>query len=262
MFKTKKSRIILTSVAVIIALSVTVLAKQATETISVMYDNIKILIDGVEYTAKDVNGNVIEPFIYNGTTYLPVRGIANAFDKDVDWEPQTSTVILGSKNYDWLDAIGYADYEVSMPENVMNAISSGTEATDGMLYDRGLDFQLNYGSYDDGIKKLNDGTMLCYQTVSYLLNNNYKTFNGVLCTLEADLPTDGREQHIIMKFYGDGNLIYTSPVLSSGSKSTPFNVDVSNYKLLKIHVEIPNVYVGMQFAHTNVGIADARLEKK
>ena len=84
MFKTKKSRIILTSVAVIIALSVTVLAKQATETISVMYDNIKILIDGVEYTAKDVNGNVIEPFIYNGTTYLPVRGIANAFDKDVD----------------------------------------------------------------------------------------------------------------------------------------------------------------------------------
>ena len=51
-------------------------------------------------------------------------------------------------------------------------------------------------------------------------------------------------------------------VLSSGSKSTPFNVDVSNYKLLKIHVEIPNVYVGMQFAHTNVGIADARLEKK
>ena len=101
MLKSKKSRIILTSVAVLLVFSITVFAKQATETISVMYDNIKILIDGVEYTATDANGNVVEPFIYNGTTYLPVRGIANAFDKDVDWEPQTSTVILGSKNYDW-----------------------------------------------------------------------------------------------------------------------------------------------------------------
>ena len=38
----------------------------------------------------------------------------NAFDKNVDWEPQTSTVILGSKNYDWLDQMGYADYEMEM----------------------------------------------------------------------------------------------------------------------------------------------------
>ena len=75
MFKTKKSRTFLILLALVLTLSVTVFAKQATETISVMYDNIKILIDGVEYTAKDANGNVIEPFIYNGTIYLPVRGI-------------------------------------------------------------------------------------------------------------------------------------------------------------------------------------------
>ena len=68
MFKTKKSRTILVLLALVLTLSVTVFSKQATETISVMYDNIKILIDGVEYTAKDANGNVIEPFIYNGTT--------------------------------------------------------------------------------------------------------------------------------------------------------------------------------------------------
>lgn len=246
----------------VFALSITVFAKQVTETVNIMYDNIKILIDGVEYNPKDANGNDIEPFIYNGTTYLPVRAIANAFDKEVDWEPQTSTVVIGSKNYDWLDQMGYVDYETSMPNNVMTTIHEKTKATDGMIYDRGLDFQLNYGSYDDGIKTLNDGTMLCYQEITYLLNNNYKAFNGTLCTLEADEPTDGREQHIIIKMYGDGNLIYTSPILSSGSKSSSFDVNVSNYKILKIRVEIPNVYVGMQSAHTNVGIADARLEKK
>ena len=100
MFKGKKYRVIAAGVAVMLILGATAFAKQVTETIEVTYDNIKILIDGVEHTAKDANGNVIEPFIYNGTTYLPVRGIANAFNKDVSWEPQTSTVSLGSINYD------------------------------------------------------------------------------------------------------------------------------------------------------------------
>ncbi len=239
-----------------------VFAKQATETIGVIYDNIKILINGKEYQPTDANGNAVEPFIYNGTTYLPVRAIANAFDKDVEWEAQTSTVALGSKNYDWLDQIGYADYQTIMPNNRMTTISAQTRVEDGMIYDRGLDFQLNYGSYDDGIKKLNDGTMLCYQEVSYLLNKNYKTFEGTLTTIKANLPTDGREQAVIVKYYGDGELIYTSPILSKGSKSLKFSVDVSEYKLLKIRVEIPNVYVGMQYARTNIGIADARLAKK
>lgn len=262
MLKNKKIRIILICLTIVLALSVTVFAKQVTETVNIMYDNIKILIDGVEFNAKDANGNDIEPFIYNGTTYLPVRAIANAFDKEVDWEPQTSTVILGSKSYDWLDQMGYADYETSMPENSINIISANTKAEDGMIFDRGLDFKLNYGSYDGGIKKLNDGTMLCYQEVTYLLNNNYKTFEGTLCTLEARKPNMDSEQHIIIKMYGDGNLIYTSPILSSGSKSTPFCINVSGYKTLKMRVEIPNVYVAGQFAHTDVGVADARLEKK
>ena len=220
------------------------------------------MIDGKEYHPTDAGGNTVEPFIYNGTTYLPVRAIGNAFDKEVDWEPQTSTVILGSKNYDWLDQMGYVDYEASMPQNVIGTIPANKRALDGMVYDRGLTFQLNYGSYDDGILMLNDGSMLCYQEVSYLLNKNYSKFAGTICPLYVDPPTDGREQHVIVKVYGDGNLIYTSPIMSSGSKSTGFDIDVENYKILKIKVEIPNVYVGVQYASTVIGIADARLAKK
>lgn len=203
MFKTKKSRTILVLLALVLTLSVTVFAKQATETISVMYDNIKILIDGVEYTAKDANGNVIEPFIYNGTTYLPVHGIANAFDKNVDWEPQTSTVILGSKNYDWLDQIGYANYETSATHNTLTAWEAKQATDDGMKYDRGLKIILHYDADEN-----NDGTYSSYQNVEYLLNNNYKSFRGKLvCAYEYAYNT----QSAIIKIYGDGNLLYTSP---------------------------------------------------
>ncbi|MBQ9921324.1 MAG: hypothetical protein IJO52_03990 [Clostridia bacterium] len=59
-----------------------------------LYDNIKITLDGEEIKPTDVNGNYIEPFIIEGTTYLPVRGIANSLGLGVDWEDETRTVKL------------------------------------------------------------------------------------------------------------------------------------------------------------------------
>ena len=230
-----------------------VFAKQASETINVIYDNIKILIDGKEYQPTDANGNVVEPFIYNGTTYLPVRAIANAFDKEVDWEAQTSTVTLGSKNYDWLDQMGYADYKTTASYSTLRAIPEGTKDSSGIKYDRGLQFVLRTGEYEEN----NDGSIRSYQTVEYLLNNNYKMFSGNLISL-CDYKND---QSIIAKIYGDGQLIYTSPVISFGTKATKFDIDVSNYKILKIHVEIPNLYPSHNDSSV-IGIADARLSKK
>ncbi len=71
-----------------------VIAKQTTETAELVYNDIKITIDGQEITPKDSNGNVVEPFIIDGTTYLPVRAIANAFGKNVNWDATTNTVVL------------------------------------------------------------------------------------------------------------------------------------------------------------------------
>lgn len=80
-----------------IALTFGVVASTGTKTIDIIYRNIKIMIDGAEYVPTDVNGNVVEPFIYNGTTYLPVRAVANAFDKEVKWDGENSIVYLGEK---------------------------------------------------------------------------------------------------------------------------------------------------------------------
>lgn len=225
-------------------------SKQAIETINVTYDNIKIMIDGKEYQPKDANGNAVEPFIYQGTTYLPVRAIANAFDKDVDWEALTSTVTLGSKNYDWLDQMGYVDYKTTSVRSTLKPIPAGT-TSNGIRYDRGLKFELRADEYQED----NDGSIYSYQDVEYLLNGKYRTFSGTFISLcKYD------DQSIIAKIYGDGQLLYTSPIISYGTKATEFNIDVSDYKILKIHVEIPNLY----HAHRepSIGIADARLSKK
>ena len=75
--------------------AVVVFAKSGSETIEVIYDNISIYLDGVKIEPKDANGKTVEPFIYNGTTYLPVRAIGEAIGKKVSWDDATKSVYLG-----------------------------------------------------------------------------------------------------------------------------------------------------------------------
>lgn len=55
-----------------------------------------IMIDGDALSCYDANGTLVEPFVSDGTTYVPVRAIAEAFDTTVSWDQETKTVHLGT----------------------------------------------------------------------------------------------------------------------------------------------------------------------
>lgn len=82
----------------VLALSLCVPAAGAISTLEVpiTYRNIKILLNGDELTPTDVNGDSTEPFIMDGSTYLPVRAVADAAGLEVEWDDETSTVSLTS----------------------------------------------------------------------------------------------------------------------------------------------------------------------
>lgn len=85
-----------------------------TEKIDVLFDNIEIVVDGEKIDARDANGQKVEPFVYNGTTYLPVRAIGDAIGKDVLWDGVEKVVYLGTKPGDaenWLDVCGPYQYQ-------------------------------------------------------------------------------------------------------------------------------------------------------
>lgn len=73
-------------------------AAVSVETTAITYRAIKIVINEKEITPCDEAGNTVEPFIMNsnGTTYLPLRAIAQALGLDVSWDGPTSTVTLKS----------------------------------------------------------------------------------------------------------------------------------------------------------------------
>ncbi len=101
LMKSKYLRRVLAFVCVIgIVVSVCISAEAATavkKQLNATFEGITITLDGVTLDPKNVNGKTVEPFIVDGTTYLPARALAGALGLDVDWDPQTNTVVLNSR---------------------------------------------------------------------------------------------------------------------------------------------------------------------
>lgn len=91
--KFQRAKDLLTGVvvsALVFGIVPTAFAKVSDMTIPVSYKNIKIVIDGQELKTDK------EPFIYDGTTYLPVRAVGEAVGKTVGWDGAANTVTLSS----------------------------------------------------------------------------------------------------------------------------------------------------------------------
>lgn len=84
--------------AIIGSATIAVAGAQIKKTVDVYYNGIKICIDGKNIHPKDANGNSVDPFIMDGTTYLPVRAVADAIGYGVNWDANTQTVSL-NKNH-------------------------------------------------------------------------------------------------------------------------------------------------------------------
>lgn len=91
-----RSKTLLLALCCALLLSSVVYAATRTKTLTAYYNDIQLVVDGVPVTPKDANGTVVEPFIVDGTTYLPVRAVGEAMGKTVDWDGRTHTVYVGN----------------------------------------------------------------------------------------------------------------------------------------------------------------------
>lgn len=69
-----------------------VFAADAWQTINVLPNTIKVVVDGKEVQADN--------FLYNDTTYLPIRAVSEALKMDVQYDNATSTATISEKKED------------------------------------------------------------------------------------------------------------------------------------------------------------------
>jgi hypothetical protein len=191
--------------------SVNVFAYDGTQDIQATFKNIKVYIDGAELTPKDASGNTLEPFIYNGSTYLPIRAVAEAVGKEVSYDANTNSVYLGDSNtVTKSQANGaylepYAGDEYRFEDENMG----------GVKYSNVLHLDSKYGK------------------AYYNLSGKYTTFSGVYGG--ADDSNMGSDVASV-KFFGDGILLgeYT---INPGDLPKNFTFNVTGVTQLLVEAE-------------------------
>ena len=162
-----------------------VFAATGTKTIEVLYNNIKVYKDNVLCELKDANGTVIEPFIYNGTTYMPVRGTANLAGMDVTWDGATQSVYL----WDEIPADGTYLLDVCPPYETSRYCDLFSSV-------KGENFEMAGEKYSNGIKLGVHGW--------YALFNLNSKYSSIECTVGH--ATDNQLEKTVY-FYVDGKLV-------------------------------------------------------
>ena len=129
------------------------LASYSTKRVDITFRDIKITLDGFELIPTNAAGEVVEPFILNGTTYLPVRGIANALGADVEWDASTSTVRLTAAAGEGEDIDGNIYVLVKFTQTTTNENGETSSATTTYdYYPNGLERTKTIGD-NSGVKQ-------------------------------------------------------------------------------------------------------------
>ncbi|MDR1572039.1 MAG: copper amine oxidase N-terminal domain-containing protein [Clostridiales Family XIII bacterium] len=92
----RKALALLVTAAMVLGAAVPAFAAETKE-LTANYSGITLYVDLEPVSMKDAGGNAVEPFIVEGTTYLPVRGVSEALGIGVEWNGETKTVYIGQE---------------------------------------------------------------------------------------------------------------------------------------------------------------------
>lgn len=258
MLNNKKLRTVFIAVLAVCAISGTIFAEEISKTAELFYNNIKIYIDGAEIVPKDANGNTVEPFTMNGTTYLPVRAIANAFGQDVEWDGATQSIYIGKKDQtkpdNYLDKIQYNDYKEGNSSSDFAVINGTVNDYNGNTYTSGILF-VTYDPWGKITEDV-DGANI---SISYPLNSQYKNLKGKIVLPKSyhiatwDKNDNATTSATDVWFYGDGKLLYKATNVTS---SMPFSLDIDTRGVNQLTVKIET-----QNDYSRVALTDLALYK-
>lgn len=215
----KGKRKIILALALMLVFSTVVFAARKVN-ITVTYDNVKVVVDGRQVQfGKDTKGKQIEPFIYNGTTYLPLRAVAEAVGKQVQWDANTKTAFLGDGTVN-TGEVNKALTEIMKPFSKGNAIIIAKDE-----YKK--KFTLAGKEYNNGIL-----------FESFFNKKGHANFNleGKYTSLTGLLGADKKGATIKVDFIGDGNLLQSFEIVS-GQLPVNVNLNVTGVRLLEIEFE-------------------------
>jgi len=201
------------TLAMVLAVALPVGAALVSKKIDVA-TGVTLYVDDVRLDPKDANGNPVETFVYNGTTYLPVRAIGQAFGQTVEWDAATQSVYLGKRAARttpdvWLKDMDYFDQQAFAGVNT--------------------DFR-SAESGKDNLGEIHESPVYGDFSRTYKLNGQYTSLIGVFY---QQYEERAYIHNSVFKVYADGQLIYEN-TMAAGKEPIDFNVSLAGALNLEI----------------------------
>ncbi len=204
------------------------LALSSPETIQCFMGGIKIFIDGQLQVPTDVTGKVVEPIIYNGTTYLPVRALTGMLtDKSVEWDSDTESVYIGLK-----PGAG----EVIQIQD-MEAYKGGAETGSGAKF-KLLGEPQSPANY--------------VYNATYILNEQYTTLQGMLAVDSEAISTNVGGVRVYSVDRNGNETLLKECALAAGDDPIPVSVNIRGCYAIRIYTGGAVFFVGDHHGRSGV----------
>lgn len=153
----KKSILLFLSGALTMLLvsSMTITALAASGAIKIEVSPINVLVNGEVFQPKDANGNDVMVFTYNGTTYAPLRALAEAYGLEVGYDATNNIATVNKPAQGQTPATtgtDYADFERQWTVMEKPVTNYGNEKIFTMTYSGDLsmsEFKEWWKSFDE-----------------------------------------------------------------------------------------------------------------
>lgn len=234
-----------TALVLVLVLSLAVASFAATpgiqKQIMAVFGGKTLVFDGVRMTPKDVNNNEVQPILYQGTTYVPIRFISEAFNKKVTYVPGTTTIYLGdaqaTEAFLLRDMRPYEKTQYTVP----NYGSYGGWASAEYPNDKRFTVisWSNTGKLMVADKEYVSQSMILSAGIkedvsSYMLNGKYRKLTADFGI--DDISTDTTGTYGIVEIYGDGKQLYRINK-AKGYALEHFEVDLTGVSSMTIKVK-------------------------
>ncbi len=210
--------------ALVLTSTITVMA----QTIDVFMGGIKVYWEGVEKTLRDSKGDKVEPILYNGTTYVPLRAMSNLMGKDVDWNQNEKAVYVGKK----------PTMKTYSLEDMRKNINGSSR------YYKPYEFDLK----NEKINITDGAIKLWGESITYVLDNKFSSFKGKMVMPYTQV---GEQGEATVTFYSVENDGTANKIKSYHLKKTEdpieFDVDLAGVTNFRIYASDRTVFYDASF---------------
>ncbi|QAY66361.1 stalk domain-containing protein [Paenibacillus protaetiae] len=209
--------------------------------IEVNFLPLKYYFDGVEKKAPDDQ----KGFTYKGTTYVPLRFVAESLSKKVGYDGKTTSIYVGKQK----------EGTVTYMEDMKTHTSDTGYFFDGPL----TTFETNTGAkFIHGYATYNGIYGEGFIKNEYILDGQFSKFEAYLAP-SLDWSKKPKSDNVgDLKLYADDKLIYSSGAIASDIQE-PIKVDADLKGALKLRVEFTvKPFYNTSYNSAYVGLLDAK----